>query len=372
MKIQIDRFFYIAASLALLFCFVVFGSPVLKPLVFAVLLSIMLLPIERFIERFIPSRLTAIIITVLIILLVIGAIGSLFFMQGKEIFSELPSLGDRLQQTSESIIAWLNTNTPFAFRNIQERIFNGEGISSGLMSYVTSGFSTTVSTLTLFFLSLLFLLFFMLYRSDFADFIRIQFPAENRTTINNILDNIRHTLVHYLSGLGIVMIIMAVINSLGLWLIGVEYAIFFGVLAALLTIIPYIGTTLGGTLPFLYVLATGGGVVQALLVIAFYFTFQQIEGNFITPKIVGDSVKINPFIAIVGITVGAFVWGVAGIILAIPLLGVLRCVFQEINATKPLAYILSNEINEEDHRLLTEFDENKYRLQSLFKKNKNF
>ena len=368
MKIKIDRFFYAAASLALLLCLLIVGAPVLKPLVFALMLSIMLLPVEKFIERFIPSRLAAIIITILLIIVLIGAVGSVFFFQGKAIFSEFDSLSAQLSNTVSETIDWVNNKTPFQLRDVQQEAFNLESLPGGVMDFLSSGFTSTISTLTLFFLTLLFLLFFMLYRNAFADFVKIQFTQQNRTIINNILENIRHTLVHYLSGLGIVMVIMAVLNSLGLWILGVDYPIFFGVLAALLTIVPYIGTTLGGTLPILYVLATGGGILQAFLIMAFYFTIQQIEGNFITPKIVGDSVKINPFIAIVGVTFGAFIWGIAGIILAIPVLGVFRCVFQEIDATKPLAFVLSNKINTKGHRLLNEFDEDKYRISTLFKK----
>lgn len=368
MNIRIDNFFYVTASLGLLLCLVIFGAPVVKPLVFALLLSIMLLPVEKFIEKFIPSRLWAIICTILIIIIVLGAIGTVFFLQGRQIFKELDLIGGQLNQTFDELIHWINTNTPFTIGSIEELLANAGSASTSFLSFLTSGVSTTVSTVALLLLSLLFLLFFMLYRKAFVDFARIQFSHKNRHIINNILENIRHTLVHYLFGLGTVMVIMAIINSLGLWAIGVDYALFFGVLAALLTIIPYFGTTLGGTLPFLYVLATGGGVWQALLVVGFYFSVQQLEGNFITPKIVGDSVKINPFISIVGITIGAYIWGIAGIVLAIPVLGVMRCVFQEIDATKPLALIISSRINANSKKLLTEYDEDRFRLSQLFNK----
>lgn len=361
------QFFYAAASLALLLSFLILGSPILKPLVFAAIFSVMLMPIEKQINRFIPSRLASILLTILFLFLVCGGIGYIFYLQSSEIFSEFDQILEQLFDGADQAIHWVNANTPFRLAKF-DTLLNEDSIGSSLIEVLSTSFSTTLNTAALIFLSLIFLIFLMLYRSAFTGFLRIQFDEKSRTKINSILDNVRHTLVHYLSGLGTVMVIMAILNSIGLYVLGVDYAIFFGVLAAILTIIPFVGTTLGGTLPFLYVLATGGGWFQAFLVVAFYFTIQQIEGNFITPKIVGDSVKVNPFIAILGIAIGTLIWGVAGIILAIPILGILRIVFNEIDALKPIAHLISNNIGDKNFNFMEEFNKKQYRISSLTKK----
>src|SRR5690606_17310314 len=111
---------------------------------------------------------------------------------------------------------------------------------------------------------------------------------------------------------------LGTINSLGLYIIGIEHAMLFGFFAAFLNIIPYIGTTIGGSLPVLYALLNYDELWRPIAVLIFYQLVQTVEGNFITPKIVGSKVSINPFIAIVVLIIGGFYWGIAGMVLSIP------------------------------------------------------
>ena len=141
------------------------------------------------------------------------------------------------------------------------------------------------------------------------------------------------------------MAILAVLNSIGLLIIGIKYAVFWGVLAALLSIIPYIGTTLGGTLPFLYAVATAGNWWQPLTVVALYAFIQQIEGNIITPKVVGNSVSINPMVALLAIILGGFIWGIAGIILAIPITGVVKILLDHNPRTRSFGFLLGTQMS---------------------------
>ena len=113
------------------------------------------------------------------------------------------------------------------------------------------------------------------------------------------------------------MLILGVLNSFGLWLIGIDYPVFWGFLGAFLAIIPYIGTAIGGLLPFLYALATTSTLWQPMAVIGWFVLVQQIEGNLITPKVLGSSVKVNPFAAIFALFFGGYLWGIPGLILAI-------------------------------------------------------
>lgn len=367
MALKIGEIFYAAATIGLLFCLLIFGAPIIKPLVFALFLSIMVLPILKFYNRFIKIKLLSVIVTILTVLIPIAGIVTIFAYQAREIFSDFDSLSEILLAGAQKTIDWINANTPLKLRDLRENLNGTDALPESVVDFLSSGLSTTVNTLALAFLTVIFMVFFLLYKNALVDFVRIQFPENLNQNVENILRKIKKTLISYLAGLGTVMIIMAILNSIGLLIIGVKYAVFFGVLAAILTIVPYLGTTLGGTLPFLYVLATGGGLLKAAAVVIFYFTIQQVEGNFITPKVVGDSVKVNPFAAIVGITIGTFMWGVAGIILAIPVLGVIRIVCEEIDALKPVAYILGSEIGNNHSSIAEQYDHPKNRIISLFK-----
>src|SRR5690606_7771915 len=110
-------------------------------------------------------------------------------------------------------------------------------------------------------------------------------------------------------------------------------------------IIPYIGTTLGGMLPFLYAVATADNWWQPLTVVGMYVIIQQLEGNIITPKVVGSSVSINPLVALLAIIVGGFIWGVSGIILAIPIAGVIKIILDHNERTASIGFLLGNQMS---------------------------
>jgi predicted PurR-regulated permease PerM len=164
-----------------------------------------------------------------------------------------------------------------------------------------------------------------------------------------------------------VILILAILNSIGLLIIGVDYAVFWASLAAFLSIIPYIGTTLGGLLPFMYSFATATSWWQPVAVVGLYFGVQQIEGNLITPYVVGSNVKINPFIAIISLLIGGFIWGLAGIVLGIPIAAIIKLVFDHIDAFKPVGALMSRDLHKNEDVFLEQWDDEKYRISGLFK-----
>jgi predicted PurR-regulated permease PerM len=166
------------------------------------------------------------------------------------------------------------------------------------------------------------------------------------------------------------MLVLGVLNSAGLYFIGIKYALVWGFLGALLAVVPYIGTTVGGLLPFMYAVATTSTVWQPTAVVVLYAIVQFVEGNFITPKIVGNSVKINALAAVLSIILGALIWGVPGVILAIPLLAMLRIILDHITSFKPVALLLSDDLYAESAMYLNEYNHPRYRLSSFLMKRK--
>ena len=107
---------------------------------------------------------------------------------------------------------------------------------------------------------------------------------------------------------------------------------------------------------------------QPLAIVALYSTVQTIEGNLITPKVVGSSVEINPLAAIISLLIGGAVWGVSGLILALPLVAIVRIVFEHIDMLKPIALLLSSELYVERKKFIEDFDKEEYRIANYFKK----
>lgn len=185
----------------------------------------------------------------------------------------------------------------------------------------------------------------MYYKSNFKRFIIQSFEKSSRPDIKETLKKIKDTIQSYIGGLGLVIVILSTLNTIGLTLIGIEHAIFWGCLAGALAIIPYIGTMLGGLLPFIFALSSAEASWQPYAVIVYYLIIQQIEGNFITPKIVGDKVDINPLFALIAILFFASYWGIAGVILALPLISILKIILAQFKQTENLSILMSSDIS---------------------------
>jgi predicted PurR-regulated permease PerM len=165
--------------------------------------------------------------------------------------------------------------------------------------------------------------------------------------VDKLLDNIQNVTQDYLVGMLSVIGILAVLNTTGLLIIGLEHALFFGVFASLLAIIPYIGIIIGALPPLLFAFLLTDSLLTPVLVIAVFGTVQFLEGNFITPRIVGSKVSINPFVAMIALIVGGELWGISGMILFVPLIGILKVIFDQIPEMKPYGYLLGNSITYE-------------------------
>lgn len=159
---------------------------------------------------------------------------------------------------------------------------------------------------------------------------------------------IQSVVQNYIVGLATVIAIIGILNSIGLFALGIKYALFFGLFGALLNVVPYVGVLLGGLLPTVYALITKDSVWYPIGVIGIYWIVQILEANFITPNIVGSKVSLNPFAAIVAILVGEQVWGIAGMILAIPLLAICKVIFDIIEPLKPIGFVLGEPGSEKE------------------------
>ncbi|OEH48849.1 AI-2 transport protein TqsA [Legionella parisiensis] len=162
------------------------------------------------------------------------------------------------------------------------------------------------------------------------------------SNLNRILTRILSVVGRYIFGLLLIIFIVALLNTLGLWLLGVEHAILFGVLAAILILIPYIGIFIGSLLPALFVLLTKGSFGYAFAVIFIFIIVQFLEGNFLTPNIIGSQVSVNPFAVILGLLIGGLLLGITGIMFALPVLAITKVICDEIKSLEPIGYLISN------------------------------
>ena len=215
---------------------------------------------------------------------------------------------------------------------------------SSYISNIVSGIKTlamvTFKTLIGIIIISVYVFLMLLYRHIFINFVRKVSPQKQEA--ENVSRQVANVSKQYLAGRLIVIGIVAVINSVGLTLIGIKQGIFFGVLAALLDLIPYIGVIIGAGLPLIMSIINHQSWWPFFAVLGLFVFVQLLENYFLTPKIVGSKVRLNPLFTLMAVLVGGYIWGVAGMILFIPFLGMLKIVFDHIEALHPYGYLIGD------------------------------
>ncbi|PKD44329.1 AI-2E family transporter [Rhodohalobacter barkolensis] len=339
----------ILIGLCLLVLILSYGRFILMPLAFAALFSMLLNPVIKRLESWKLGRVISILLALTIITVLLSVVIALITVQLIQFSDSLPDIADKIKNTSYTGIHLLEGMTGISEDRLTEYIKNGlktlfetggEFMSS--MAEATKG--------TLIFLSLLpiFIFFMLYYKKMYRTFIEKTFEKSHNSEIDSVIKRVQTVTQNYLVGVFIVIGIIAALNTIGLLIIGLEYAIFFAVFASFLAIIPYVGSLLGALPAVLYATLTGDSFLLPLLVILVFVTVQIFEGNFITPKIIGSKVSINPFVAVIALLIGAEIWGIAGMILFIPLIGILRVGFSQVQVLKPYGYLLGNIIDYEE------------------------
>jgi predicted PurR-regulated permease PerM len=218
-------------------------------------------------------------------------------------------------------------------KQIDNLMENSGNIFTALLGLATSFIAGAV-------LIPLFVFFLIYYRDFFLEFFYKLFPSSEKDWIDDTMQKIYFVIQNYLLGVVIVMGIVGTLNSLGLYMLGIKYAFFFGFFAALLMLIPYIGVMIGSLLPAMMALVTKDHYWYALGAIGVMLVVQMLEGNLITPYIVGSKVSINPLIVIFMFLVFGKLWGISGLVLALPLTAIIKVLLETIPACKAYSFIL--------------------------------
>jgi predicted PurR-regulated permease PerM len=184
----------------------------------------------------------------------------------------------------------------------------------------------------------------LMYKDLIIEFFFRLFAGKNTAALKEGLQEARMVVKSYVVGLMIETVIIAVLNSIALLLLGIDYAILFGILAALLNLIPYIGILIGGLLPLLMALITKDSAWYPLGVVATFSVIQFIDNYLIVPYIVASRISINALISIVAVIIGGMLWGISGMFLSLPAVAILKIIFDRVETLKPWGLILGDAI----------------------------
>ncbi|HLU94832.1 MAG TPA: AI-2E family transporter [Membranihabitans sp.] len=320
---------------------------ILIPLLFSILLSIALHPLVSLFERWgIPRVLSSILCVIIAMLVIVGLIWFIVY-QVIEIGSGDFNLVEKVTRIwtviEQFVTERLGLQATEMWNQVKESSIR---LVTNATTYLSAFFGSAGNTIANSILIPLYMFFMLYYRIFFIEFFFKAFHSTPETKVKTNLDNIYGVIRSYLFGLITVMGIVAILNSVGLLVLGIDNAWFFGTLAALLLLIPYIGITIGSILPALFALATKDSAYYALGIIIWFQIVQFFEGNFITPNIVGGKVNISPLVSIISLLLGGKLFGLAGLILALPMVAVIKVLLDASDNWKAFGFLLGEPTNE--------------------------
>jgi predicted PurR-regulated permease PerM len=334
-------------SIVLGIILLVYAKDFLLPIILAALLSLLLYPLFNRLTKWKLPTVLSVIVTMLIVLVVIITTALII---SKEISMVVTDIGNSSGKINEKIASLQNyisarfkVDSATALNwlsNSKEKLLSVSGeIASGALSITTNFMGNLV-------IVMVYVFCFLLYNRSFRDFAYSLMASERQDEASSLISHIQKLVQNYLLGLITVIFIIGVCNSVGLLIIGVDHAIFFAFFAAMMTIVPYIGIFLGAFLPIVYILLTKDSIWPAVGVFGVFATVQFLESNFITPKIVGSKVSVNPFVAIVALLIAGEIWGIPGMLLSIPLTAILKLLLDSRPKTKAIGYFLGSEFTD--------------------------
>lgn len=336
------------ASILVLYSLIVYIASVnqslLTPIIIGFILSIVLLPVSRWQEKYLrfPRVVSSVTSPLLFTILIIG-VGSVLISQASAFSEDFPLLKQQTLQLVKKLQAFISEN--FNVNRYDQYQFLENHIESGIQkgsSMIGSILMSITSILVSMGFVFLYSFFFLLYRGHLYAFLLKFFGTKSKTKVQDISISIKEMIKQYLLGLTIQGALMSAMLLISFWIIGIKYAFLLAIICAFLNVIPYIGIITGTALTCLLTLATGEPIDVVYVVIAVIIV-HFIDANIVTPKVIGSKVKVNSFIVFLGIVLGEHLWGIAGMFLAIPILAILKIIFDHNERYQALAFLFGEE-----------------------------
>ena len=323
---------------------IVVAKDLIDPLIFGFLFAILLLPICSFFEK--KLRFHRSIASLLSIITLIAFIGGILYLVGTQISKladDWPMLKKQVGQSIDDIRGWVENSFHINMDKQMDYVHDATTKLMSSSSAVIGGTLGAVSSLLLFYtFILIFTFLILLYRRLLFRFLVWVFSDENSAIVYDIVENIQSILRKYILGLLLEMVIVATIACTAFLLIGVKYAMLLGLIVGLFNIVPYVGIFSALFLSALITFATGN-VRDVLSVIVSVIILHAVDSNVLLPTIVGSKVRLNALISFLGIVIGEMIWGLSGMFLAIPVIAILKIIFDRIESLKPWGFLFGGE-----------------------------
>ncbi|NII27824.1 AI-2E family transporter [Pseudoflavitalea sp. X16] len=310
-----------------------FGRTLFIPMCYGLLIAIVLYPICRWLEQKGWPRSLAITAGLLIVAILFAALLTLLVIQLQVFWKDFPALLAKLKPALLQLQAWITSfgiSTPAQHQWWQQTL---QQAGSNMGSFIKGALSAGMGGIVILFLVPVYTALFLYNRRVFVQFLSRLAGTEYREQLQHVLKEVIHTYFNFIKGMVMVYIIVGILNSIGLLALGIPHALLFGMLTAIMTIIPYVGIFISALLPISVAWITRDSIWYPMGVVAVFGFVQYLEANVIFPRVVAAQLKVSTWATLVAIIAGGILWGVSGMILFIPFTGILKIISDHLPAT---------------------------------------
>jgi len=331
-----------------------FAKKLLIPLSISAVLATLLLPFCKWMERKKISRALAVLICLIVLILTIAIIVALLGWQIAELTNDVAQIKVRAIDLLEQVQQFIFNHFSISLEEQSDILKTQQNSITTMIASLAGSLTTILADLIL---TLVYIFLLLYYRSHIKNFILQLSPDSLRSETEQVIYGATHVSQQYLLGLSKMIFCLWIMYGIGFSVLGIRNALFFAILCGLLEIVPYIGNITGTIITVLVAAIDGAGFSMLLGVVITYGAVQLIQGWVLEPLILGPQVKINPLFTIIALVVGEMVWGIPGIVLAIPLMAIVKIICDHIDSLKSYGFLIGDIAKEKKLRVPTKEDQ---------------
>lgn len=317
------------------------GQTLFIPLFYGLFIAMVLYPVCRRLEKHRFSKSMAIAVSLSILAILFSILVWLLILQFNALRQDIPELKEKFSPSLALLQNWISSdlNISIAAQNEWWQQ-TSDGLAAKAPGFLSGILTKTISGVFTLFIVPVFAALFLYNRKDLILFVEKLAGGENITRLHQVLHKTIDTYFDFIKGMVLVYILVGILNSIGLLALGIEHAVLFGFLTAVMTIIPYFGIIISALLPITVAWITKGSIWYPLGVIAVFAFVQYLEANIIFPRIVGKQLNISTWITLAAVIAGGILWGVSGMILFVPFAAILKLITDDIPEMEAINVLL--------------------------------
>lgn len=331
-------------GICLLGTIIAIGQNIIMPVLLAFFLSIVLLPVYRYLRSKRFPEFLAIILPIVLGAVLIALVIWFFSAQLNRLVSDYPQIQKNISLHLNNLSNWINRKTDFSTQE-QLKFLNDQ--SNKLIAYagnIAGGAATSLTTLFIYIgLVPIYIYLFLNYKNLLLRFVFVWFDQSEHKKVKEVMKETESIIKGYLIGLMIQITYIIILLGGILFLLDIKHALLIGVIFAILNLIPYVGALIGNIIGVLLTLTTSEEILPIFIVLGVIAVVQFLDNNILMPRIVGSKVRINAFIAIIGVFVSGSLAGFTGMFLALPMIAILKVIFDRSEMFKPWGVLLGDE-----------------------------